>query len=285
MKAVSLGLKEIRLKSLFRQWTEDTGENRVLISEEEVAEMAEKHSLRSETEQKEVYLECEKWWIFALLMMVGGFYGAYTYSIRGGVFCNAQTANFVLFAMAAGQGKWQQALYYLIPMGAYLLGAIVSEAVPRPIKKKRLVRWDTILILIEIFAVIVLGFLPEQTPVQVFQITINFICSMQYNTFRQAQGVPMATTFCTNHLRQTGVFIVKAFRNSGKQEYVKRIAGHVGMLGIFVLGAIISTVLCGLLAGKAIWAALLPLSIVFIDLLYADLKKEHDCIEMTPHGH
>lgn len=105
MKAVSLGLKEIRLKSLFRQWTEDTGENRVLISEEEVAEMAEKHSLRSETEQKEVYLECEKWWIFALLMMVGGFYGAYTYSIRGGVFCNAQTANFVLFAMAAGQGK------------------------------------------------------------------------------------------------------------------------------------------------------------------------------------
>lgn len=95
----------------------------------------------------------------------------------------------------------------------------------------------------------------------------------------------MATTFCTNHLRQTGVFIVKAFRNSGKQEYVKRIAGHVGMLGIFVLGAIISTVLCGLLAGKAIWAALLPLSIVFIDLLYADLKKEHDCIEMTPHGH
>ena len=33
-------------------------------------------------------------------MGVAGFYGAFTYSIRGGVFCNAQTANFVLFAMA-----------------------------------------------------------------------------------------------------------------------------------------------------------------------------------------
>ncbi|MCM1494887.1 MAG: DUF1275 domain-containing protein [Bacteroides sp.] len=247
--------------------------------------MEGERSLRPETEQKEHYLECEKWWIFALLMMVGGFYGAYTYSIRGGVFCNAQTANFVLFAMAAGQGRWQQALYYLIPMGAYLLGAIVSEAVPKPIKKKRLIRWDTLLILIEILVVLALGFLPESVPFQVSQVTINFICSMQYNTFRQAQGIPMATTFCTNHLRQTGVFIVKALQTRGEPAHIKRIAEHVGMIGVFVAGAILSTVLCGLLAGKAIWAALVPLGIVFIDLLYADLKKEHNDIEKTPHGH
>lgn len=47
-------------------------------------------------------LECEKWWTFLLLMFVGGFFGAFTYSIRGGVFCNAQTANFVLSAVARG---------------------------------------------------------------------------------------------------------------------------------------------------------------------------------------
>ena len=43
------------------------------------------------------YLECERQWVFALLIFVGGFYGSYTYLLRGGVFCNAQTANFVLF--------------------------------------------------------------------------------------------------------------------------------------------------------------------------------------------
>ena len=49
------------------------------------------------------FLQCEQRWIFALLMCVSGFYGAFTYSIRGGVFCNAQTANFVIFAMALAQ--------------------------------------------------------------------------------------------------------------------------------------------------------------------------------------
>lgn len=243
--------------------------------------MKQKEGLQPENS----YLECEKWWIFALLMMVGGFYGAYTYSIRGGVFCNAQTANFVLMAMAAGQGKWKQACYYLIPMGAYLLGAIVSEAVPNPIKKARIIRWDTLLMLIEIIAVIILGFLPEDTPFQVSQVTINFICSMQYNTFRQAQGVPMATTFCTNHLRQTGVAIVKAVKSHGGRAHIKRLGEHVGMLAVFVLGAVGSTVLCGLWKGRAIWGALLPLAIVFGDLLYADLKREHAYMDRTPHGH
>ena len=56
------------------------------------------------------YLECEKLWVFLTLMCVAGFFGAFTYTIRGGVFCNAQTANFVLFAMALGDGLWKKAL-------------------------------------------------------------------------------------------------------------------------------------------------------------------------------
>ncbi|MDE5779764.1 MAG: DUF1275 domain-containing protein [Lachnospiraceae bacterium] len=247
--------------------------------------MKKEELLQQDAEDKENYLECEKWWIFALLMFVGGFYGAYTYSIRGGVFCNAQTANFVLFAMAVGNGKWSNAFYYFIPMTAYLLGAVVSEAVPKPIKKRRLIRWDTLLILIEMITVIILGILPERIPFQVSQIAINFICSMQYNTFRQAQGVPMATTFCTNHLRQTGVAIVKTVQKHGEKTQLNRALNHFKMLLVFVLGGILSTILCRLFEGKAIWGALVPLGIVFIDLLYADLKKEHEYIEKTPHGH
>ena len=51
-------------------------------------------------------LECEKLWVFLTLMMTSGFYGAFTYTIRGGVFSNAQTANFVLFAVNLGSGKF-----------------------------------------------------------------------------------------------------------------------------------------------------------------------------------
>ena len=78
------------------------------------------------------YLECEKRWVFLVLIFVAGFYGGYTLSVRGGVFCNAQTANMALFAVALGKGEWSRAAYYLIPMSAYLLGTVVSEALPKP---------------------------------------------------------------------------------------------------------------------------------------------------------
>lgn len=237
------------------------------------------------SENKDVYLECEKEWIFITLMFVGGFYGAFTYSIRGGVFCNAQTANFVLFAMAAGKQHWTEAVYYFIPMSAYLLGAIVSEAVPKPMKKKFSIRWDTLLILIEMIVVVILGLLPESAPFQISQVAINFICSMQYNTFRQAEGIPMATTFCTNHLRQTGVMLVKSVKSHGDKRNVLRMFNHFNMLFVFVLGGILSTVLCKYFLGKAIWFALLPLTVVLAALLHADLKKERELMDIKPHGH
>jgi uncharacterized membrane protein YoaK (UPF0700 family) len=241
--------------------------------------------MKEEFDENE-YLECEKWWVFALMMLVGGYFGAFTYSIRGGVFCNAQTANFVLFAMALGNGNWKHAAYYLIPMSAYLMGAFISESVAFRIKKFQLIRWDTLLVVIEIIVVIFLGALPETVPYQVTQVLINLICSMQYNTFRQAQGVPMATTFCTNHLRQVGIALCKTLRHRGEgKEYYKRIFEHLGMLCVFVIGGVCATVLCKFFLGKALWGSLIPLGIVLADLLYADIKKEKGKLDLIPRGH
>jgi uncharacterized membrane protein YoaK (UPF0700 family) len=222
------------------------------------------------------YLECERWWIFALMMLIGGYFGAFAYSIRGGAFCNAQTANFVLFAMALGAGNWKHALYYLIPMSAYLMGAFISESVAYRIKKFQLIRWDTLFVVIEMAVVVFLGALPETAPYQITQVLINLICSMQYNTFRQAQGVPMATTFCTNHLRQVGIALCKTLRHRGEdREYFRRALEHFGMLCVFVVGGV-----C-----KAIWITLIPLGFVLADLLYADVKKEKGKLDLIPHGH
>jgi uncharacterized membrane protein YoaK (UPF0700 family) len=232
------------------------------------------------------YLECEKWWIFALMMLVGGYFGAFTYSIRGGVFCNAQTGNFVLFAMALGNGNWKHAAYYLIPMSAYFLGAFISESVAYRIKQFGLIRWDTLFVILEMIVVIFLGALPETVPYQVTQVLINLICSMQYNTFRQAQGVPMATTFCTNHLRQVGIASCKALRHRGEgKEYSRRALEHLGMLFVFVVGGVCATMMCNVFLGKALWGALIPLGIVLADLLYADVKKEKGKLNLIPRGH
>lgn len=234
--------------------------------------------------ENDTILECEKLWVFIFLMFVSGFYGAYTYTLKGGVFCNAQTANFVMMAIAIGNFNITKAVYYLIPMAAYIIGAMISEELALRIKKYNFIRWDTLLILIEIFVVILLGFLPDSLPFQVSQVIVNFICSMQYNTFRQANKIPLATTFCTNHTRQVGVKLVKFFRHKDKKQ-ISNMFVHIKMLCAFVLGASIATYLGLKMGNKSLFFNLIPLSIVFIELFKADRFKERGKLHLKPSGH
>ena len=215
------------------------------------------------------YLTCERNWVYFTLIAVAGFWGAYTYLLRGNVFCNAQTGNVVLMGLALGSAEWAKAGYYLVPISAYILGAFVSE-----------------LMLIEMIAVLGLGFLPETAPVQICQVVINFVASMQYNTFRQAEGVPVATTFATNHIRQIGVGLAKELRHRHSADKSRRkLARHCGMLFFFILGAVTGTVFCHLLVGRAIWLTMIPLGIIFLTLLHADRTTEKELVEQKPAGH
>ena len=216
------------------------------------------------------YLTCERNWVYFTLIAVAGFWGAYTYLLRGNVFCNAQTGNVVLMGLALGSAEWAKAGYYLVPISAYILGAFVSE-----------------LMLIEMIAVLGLGFLPETAPVQICQVVINFVASMQYNTFRQAEGVPVATTFATNHIRQIGVGLAKELRHrhSADKSHRRKLARHCGMLFFFILGAVTGTVFCHLLVGRAIWLTMIPLGIIFLTLLHAARTTEKELVEQKPAGH
>ena len=167
----------------------------------------------AKAESKHEYLECERRWVYWCLIAAAEWFGAYTFLLRGGVFCNAQTANIVLFAMAVGKGDLKGALYLLIPISAYFAGAFFSEYMGKSVKRLHFLRWDTILVGLETAAVIVLGLLPKSVPDQVCQIALNFICSMQFNTFRQVEGTPAATTFVTNHIRQVGSNLAKFVRH------------------------------------------------------------------------
>lgn len=238
--------------------------------------------MQKEIERK--YLECERMRIFLILMMSGGFMGSFTYLLKGGVFCNAQTSNILLLGISLGTQQWRRAAYLLLPISAYFLGAVVSEILPVYVRKRQLLRWDTLLVGIEITVLLILGFLPETVPVQVFQVSINFICSMQYNTFRQAQGIPMATTFCTNHLRQTGIHVAKWIRKKDSI-FLKRSQRHLEMLLSFVVGAVVGAVLCNYAGGRAIWGAAALMAIAFFDLLRADLGSEKGKLYQVPSGH
>ena len=243
---------------------------------------------RKQRQEGRYYLMCERDWIYFVLIFVAGFLGAFTYVLRGGVFCNAQTGNVVLLGMELGKGDWSGALYYLIPIGAYILGAVVSELLPNPVKHRLAVRWDTLLIAVEMIVIVILGFLPESAPVQISQVAVNFIASMQYNTFRQAEGVAVATTFVTNHIRQVGVGLAMEWRHrhNAEKPHRRKFLTHLGMLLFFAAGATVGTVFCLQLLGRAVWLTLLPLAVVFAVLLHADLTTENQLVEnQNPSGH
>lgn len=155
------------------------------------------------------------------------------------------------------------------------------------VKHNFLIRWDTLLIAIEILAVLVMGFIPDSYPVQISQVMINFIASMQYNTFRQAEGVPMATTFATNHIRQIGVGLAKELKHlkTKNKSHRERLSKHSKMLVFFIAGAVIGTVFCNIFSGRAIWVTALPFAVVFGVLLHADLTVEKEFMEKKPLGH
>lgn len=233
---------------------------------------------------QEYYLRCERNYVFMLLMAVSGMMGAYTFILRGGAFCNAQTANIVIMSIAFGEGRWRDGLYFLIPFAAYIAGTFLSEALPSVVKHHSLVRWDTLLIAVETFVLFLIGLVPLTIPHQIIQIIINFIAAMQFNTFRQAEGIPMATTFCTNHVRQLGVAAAKIVRKHDTAA-ARRGKIHLLMLLSFFGGGVLLSFSVQFLQEKSIWLAIVPLLIILINLIHADLVSEHDELSRTPHGH
>lgn len=230
-------------------------------------------------------LECEKPRVYLLLMLLGGFYGGFTYAVRGGVFCNAQTANFVLCAIKLARKDWGGAFYYVIPMMAYTAGIMVSELIAEPIKRRLKLRWETVLIGVEIVIVFGLGLIPDSAPFQISQVIVNFMAAMQFNTFRQAAKIPVATTFLTNHLRQLGVYLAAAISSRRRRDCLHRAGFHFLLIATFMVGVALAVILCARFSGKGVWFAILPLALLFADLFYADKVTEAGKLDVTPHGH
>ena len=80
----------------------------------------------------------------------------------------------------------------------------------------------------------------------------------------------MATTFCVNHIRVLGISASRWLRRKHTSEDIQKGKAHGGMILSFILGAITAGTLCHFWDVRAIWVTLLPLTILFADLLRAD---------------
>lgn len=211
-----------------------------------------------------------------LLAVSGGFFDAYTYLCRGGVFANAQTGNIVLFGARLAEGDWRKALTYLLPILAFAFGVLTAEAVKRRYKSRQNrdinIHWRQIVVMVEIALVIVAAMLPQKLNPTV-NIIISFVCAMQVETFRKVRGSAFATTMCTGNLRSgTEQFII--WQKTGDKTAKKKMRNYYSIILIFILGGAIGTLSTHALGEKALLLTLVPLLTVFFIMFIEEEREE-----------
>ena len=201
-----------------------------------------------------------------LLAIAGGFFDAYTYLCRGGVFANAQTGNIVLFGLKLAEGEWQRVLTYLLPILAFAFGVVAAELVKRRGKRKgksdAALHWRQVIVIAEIILLAVVAFLPQQMNMAVNTV-ISFVCAMQVETFRKVRGSAFATTMCTGNLR-SGTEQLMIWRQTGERTAARKARHYYAIILFFICGAALGARLTEALGERALLLTCAPLLAVFV---------------------
>lgn len=204
----------------------------------------------------------ETFFLGALLTIAGGFLDAYTYLLRGNVFANAQTGNLVLLGIRLAEGKVISALFYLLPVFAFILGILTCELIRKSPQMQVHLHWRQWIVTLEILLLFIVGFLPSETIDPIVNTIISFVCAMQVQCFRKIHGNSFATTMCTGNLR-SGTEAFFHFIRTGDSALRKKFLQYYSIILFFVLGAVLG-VFCIRFAGiHAVWGCCLLLIAVF----------------------
>lgn len=149
-------------------------------------------------------------YVYGSLAVVGGFLETFTYFHHGGVFSNAQTGNVVLLAVELSGGEFLQALMHLCSILAYVLGILLSAVLIDFVKPPHR---HCYVCLGEIVALCLIALIPESWPHAVTYASVSLLCGLQYNIFTECHDTTLATTFCTNSLRQLTLNLYNGFRS------------------------------------------------------------------------
>ena len=199
-----------------------------------------------------------------LLAFVGGFLDVYTYLLRGGVFANAQTGNMVLLTLQISQGHFVQALYYLVPIVAFFMGAVVTEIV------KKHDYWHEYVLVIEIILLFGVGLYPLSYPPIIVNSMVSFICAMQISSFKKLHGFAYATTVCTGNLRSAAENLTAYCLHHHQESKIKCLS-YIIIIGSFCSGAIMGSTLISYLSIYAVWICSGVLSLVLVILIKDNL--------------
>lgn len=200
--------------------------------------------------------------IGVILALTGGFLDAYTFLARGKVFANAQTGNIVLLGTNLFQGEFKQALSYLVPIVAFIIGVFITEFIKLKFKDNEKLHWRQIIIFIEIFLLVLVAFMPQSLN-NLANIIVSFICAIQVESFRKINGIACATTMCTGNLR-SGTELLFKYIKTKEPDLKEKGINYYGIDLTFILGAGFGALFTNYFKEKAVLFCCITLFIGFI---------------------
>ena len=215
----------------------------------------------------------DSFYLGLLLALVGGFLDAYTYVLRGKVFANAQTGNIVLLGLAIADGKIGHALSYLIPILSFILGIILSDMVEKNYKENNRLHWRQITILVELFVLLIVGFIPLGDLNMLANVLISFVCSIQVESFRRMNHLAYASTMCTGNLR-SGTEQLYKYIITKDVEARNKFLQYYTVIILFIIGAVVGMEFSKYLGAQAIWLCCVMLAIIFLLMIEKDIEWE-----------
>ena len=208
-----------------------------------------------------------------MLAISGGFFDAYTFISRDGVFANAQTGNMVLLAINLRNGEWVKSLLYFLPIMSFVIGVFLVEFFKSKFSEHPKIHWHQLVLIFEIAIMTLVGFIPQGKLNTLANILVSFTCAMQVEAFRRMNGNPFATTMCTGNLRSATDNLFQYFKTKNKDK-LHNAFQYYGIIFFFICGAAVGALITDLIGTKAIFVSLAGLLAALIILKSDDDKAQ-----------
>ena len=158
---------------------------------------------------KKNYRIFERVRVAVLITFISGFLDAYTFVTQGKRFAGLQTGNFIYLMKSLAEGNLTGASNYLLPISAFMLGAVFTYFARKFAVQNKHLRWHALAGLIIFIGVLITAAMAQFVASKWTVLSLSFIAAVQLESFKRMRGVPYTNTMMTGNLKNMSVFIVQ----------------------------------------------------------------------------
>ena len=175
-----------------------------------------------------------------LMIFIGGMMDGYSYVVRGGVFANGQTGNFIVPII----GFW---------LGIFAAEHLFHVILKEPDREIRDVRWKRYILWAETVLLLVVGLIPDSTINLVPNSLISFTAALQYCCFRKLDDkATYSSVFASGNMRSCAENYYMGLVLK-RPENLKRAKQYTMILLGFLFGAVFAAILARYIGERTIW--------------------------------